>query len=100
MGKLIRTKLKEKLKQRNPTAKFSTLSKNDLSIELDKKLVEEVNEFVSATNYENKNEELADILEVIGTYFELDFFDEKATRTIQDRKFKERGGFDKGIYYF
>lgn len=99
MGKLIRTKLEGKIKQKQPNAKFSVLNRQDLVSELDKKLLEEVTEFLAASSTGHRNEELADILEVLKTYFSLNVFDQELIEQVQTEKFKERGGFTEGIYY-
>jgi len=99
MGKLIRTKLKEKVVAKNKQAVFIQLSEKELEKELSKKLLEEILEFIKAPDAINQAEEMADILEVIDTYYKLNILDKKTVSKIKAEKFCKRGGFVEGIYW-
>jgi len=67
---------------------------------LHKKLIEEVDEFIEASNNqddEKTKEELADVLEVIGALYQLKNYDQKEIEALRLKKKDERGGFSKRI---
>ncbi len=99
MGKLIRNKLENKILTNNKDAKFIKLTKEQLEIELETKLLEEVNEFRNATSIEDKTEEMADILEVIETFYKLGTINEKNVLEVKSKKNEDRGGFFEGTYW-
>lgn len=92
MAKLVRDKIRKIIldKGKNPIGYFS--NKKELKKLLAEKLVEEAKEF----NEDHIEEELADVQEVIDAIYENFGFSRESIRNIQDKKRKERGGFEKG----
>lgn len=99
MNKLIRTKLREKILKTDPNAKFIELTSVEVEIELEKKLLEEVQEFIDAKSVYEKNEEMADILEVIDAFYRFDLLKKEQVLHAKTKKYEERGGFNEGIYW-
>lgn len=87
--KLVRDKIPEIIK--NDGKKPITRIANNYAywIELKKKLIEEVNEFLKSEN----EEELADILEVIYALCDFKNFDKNNIKKIREEKAEKRGRF-------
>jgi len=67
---------------------------------LHKKLIEEVDEFIEASNNqddEKTKEELADVLEVIDALCQLKNYNSDEIEALRQKKKSERGGFSKRI---
>lgn len=101
MSKLVRDKIPEIMivKNKNPKIKIIT---NDLEYFsfLTKKLLEEVDEFIEASNKSEKHfaeEEMADVLEVIEAICKFKNYDDLAIQKYKLNKKYERGGFEKRI---
>ena len=91
--KLVRDRIPDLIKERGATPRVQLLSDRDLHHWLIRKLREECSEFEEAPSVE----ELADVLEVIvalASSIGATFEDVEMER---QRKFSERGGFQKGI---
>ena len=93
-NKLVRDKIPEIIGAKSEKAKIRILNDTEYKKELDKKLVEEVNEYLEAENIE----EMVDILEVIRAILEhkgvtYDEIEEK-----RNKKAKKRGGFKEKIF--
>ena len=99
MNKLIRTKLREKILETDPNATFIDLTSIEVESELKKKLLEEVQEFIEAKSVYEKNEEMADILEVIDAFYSFDLLKKEHVLHAKTKKYEERGGFNEGIYW-
>jgi len=97
-NKLVRDKIPEIIKNNNEIPTIRILNDKDYKEELLKKLLEECNEVINATNNTQTLEELADTLEVIDSIIKLNnsTFDE--VRKIKEEKRNKRGGFEKRIY--
>ncbi|OJG62932.1 hypothetical protein RV08_GL001934 [Enterococcus mundtii] len=46
-----------------------------------------------------KNEEMADILEVIDAFYSFDLLKKEHVLHAKTKKYEERGGFNEGIYW-
>lgn len=92
-NKLVRDKIPEIIKSSGKQFKIRISLKEEHAELLEKKLEEEVNEYI-----EDKNlEELADIMEVLfGLANNLGYSEEELLNK-RAKKREERGGFDKGI---
>ncbi|HSQ98215.1 MAG TPA: nucleoside triphosphate pyrophosphohydrolase, partial [Rickettsiales bacterium] len=64
---------------------------------LNDKLSEEVDEFLKAETFDNRIEELADVLEVIDSICIFSKIDKNVLNDVKMKKFKERGGFNKRV---
>jgi predicted house-cleaning noncanonical NTP pyrophosphatase (MazG superfamily) len=92
-NKLVRDKIPEIIEASGKKFETRVASKEEHTELLEKKLQEEVNEFI-----EDKNlDELADIMEVVfGLARNLGYSEEDLNRK-RDEKKEERGGFEEGI---
>lgn len=91
--KLVRDKIPEIIELDGKKCDIRIASKEEQSELLEKKLQEEVNEFI-----EDKNlEELADVMEVLFGLAKNLGFSEKELIRKRDEKKAERGGFKEGI---
>jgi predicted house-cleaning noncanonical NTP pyrophosphatase (MazG superfamily) len=92
-NKLVRDKIPEIIEASGKKFETRVASKEEHAEFLEKKLHEEVNEFI-----EDKNlDELADIMEVVfGLARNLGYSEEDLNRK-RDEKKEERGGFEEGI---
>jgi predicted house-cleaning noncanonical NTP pyrophosphatase (MazG superfamily) len=93
-NKLVRDKIITIIENGGEKAIYETLNDDNYIKELNKKLVEEVNEFIEG----NTNEELADIIEVINAIIKAKKMDRNEIEEIRIRKREERGGFENKIY--
>lgn len=74
------------------------LDDEEYKIELEKKLLEEYNEVLGATNSDERVEELADMLEVIRSLASLENKDLDDIIEVADLKKEKRGGFSNKIF--
>ena len=93
-NKLVRNKIVKIIEEKGKEADYEVLSNENFLKELNKKLIEEVNEFTE----ENNVEELADIFEVIFTIIENKNFDINEIEKIRLKKKEEKGGFEDRIF--
>lgn len=91
--KLVRDKIPEIIEKSNKKLEIEIVSKEVLLDLLNKKLTEEVNEYLESKDVE----ELADILEVIHGILENKNITFDELEKIRLNKKAERGGFSKGI---
>jgi len=101
MPKLVRDKIPKimKLKGQCPVTKTIENDEEFLFF-LQKKLLEEVKEFIKVCESKNPKEaeeELADILEVIDAICNLKKYDLVSVQKLKDKKLSEKGGFTKKI---
>lgn len=94
MGKLVRDKIPEIILEDGMGIKIRYLGKEEYTVELERKLDEEVAEFKSSKS----PEELADILTVIYAIAENMGISYDELNKIMDDKRLTRGGFSKKIY--
>lgn len=93
-NKLVRDKIPDIIKSEGRTVKTKILNKDEYRNELNKKLQEEVKEYLE----DNNVEELADIVEVIyGILNSMDISIEKF-ESVRKEKVKKRGGFQNKIF--
>lgn len=92
-NKLVRDKIPEIIKADGKTCEIEIVSGREKQELLEKKLLEEVNEYL-----EDKNlEELADVMEVLfGLANELGYSEDDLLNK-RNEKLKARGGFKEGI---
>ncbi len=88
-NKLVRDLIPEIIQKSGNRCVISTLDEQNYAIELEKKLLEEANEYVM----DKTAEELADILEVIYSLAKLKGVTKEELEEIRLKKFEERGGF-------
>lgn len=72
---------------------WDALNDERFAEELKVKLLEEANEVCAATSKEELLEELADVVEVIHAFCDLNGVALEDVLAIRERKFQERGGF-------
>lgn len=93
-NKLVRDKIIDIILSDGRTAKYRTLDNNEYRQELNKKLQEEVKEYLE----DNNVEELADIVEVIyGILGSMNISAQEFEKVRLNKK-EEKGGFEKKIY--
>lgn len=94
-NKLVRDKIVDNINgQDGKNATYRILGDDEYLYELNKKIIEEANEFVEA----NDAEELADLMEVIETIIKVKNLTWDEVRKIQMEKKEKKGGFDNKIY--
>ena len=93
-NKLVRDKIPEIILATGKTPKVCKLDGVKFYNELNKKLLEEVQEFIEADNIE----ELADIMEVLDAILEKKGISYEEVRDVQRAKREKRGGFKEGIF--
>lgn len=92
-NKLIRDKIPEIIEKSGKKAAWETLDLKLYKQYLDKKLEEELQEYLECNN----EEELADLVEVIYAILKYKQIDLQEFEQIRKNKEKERGGFDRRI---
>ena len=97
-NKLVRDKIPQVIEEEGKSYDARIASKEERLELLEKKLHEEVAEFIEAKNTKDKNlEELADVMEVLfGLAKNLEYSEEELMKK-RDEKKEERGGFNEGI---
>ncbi len=93
-NKAIRDKIPEIIKNSGNSSVVKNLSDEKFLVELEKKLKEEVEEYL-----ENKSvEELTDIIEVINRISELKGVSHNELEKIRQKKADERGKFNENLF--
>ena len=93
-NKLVRDKIVENIKNKGCKSEFKVLNEDEYKIELDKKLLEEVNEVIEA----HSAEEIGDLLEVILAVMKEYNISEDDVKIQMEKKRKAKGSFDNKIY--
>lgn len=93
-NKLVRDKIPDIIKSNGQIPTIHYLSKEEYKKELDKKLQEEVAEYLK----DDTIEELADICEVIEAILEYKNVELKDFETIKNKKKDSNGGFTQRIF--
>ena len=93
-NKLVRDKIVEIIEADGRTPKFRILGDEEFRKELNKKLQEEVNEYLE----DNNVEELADIVEVIYGILDSMSVSKDEFEKVRLGKREKRGGFEKKIF--
>lgn len=92
--KLVRDLIPEIISQSGRTAHTRTLAEDEYLAALEKKLLEETNEYLS----DPCMEELADMLEVMEAICRARGYDIEQLLAIKEKKKQDRGGFEKRIF--
>ena len=92
--KAIRDKIPEIIRGSGKNCNVKTLSDDEFLKELEKKLVEELNEYQESKDVE----ELADILEVIYRIAQLRGISKEKLEEIRINKLEKRGAFEKNLF--
>jgi len=93
-NKLVRDNIPEVIAKNGQQAKFRVLDDNELTQELEKKLQEEVAEYLQDKNAD----ELADILEVVYALGERLGYTPRSLEELRKQKALKRGGFKKKLF--
>ena len=93
-NKAIRDKIPEIIKESGKNCNVKKLDNSEFLIRLEKKLVEELEEYQQSKNVE----ELADILEVIYRISELKGVVSDELDKIRQKKAEQRGKFDDNLF--
>jgi len=93
-NKLVRDKIPEIISSSNKTCTTRILSDREYLDELNKKLKEELNEYLESKDLE----ELADIEEVIRGILKANYLEYEDLEKVRIKKAAERGTFSKKIY--
>ena len=94
-NKLVRDKIPEEINSmEGRKAKFRIMDDNEYIKELNRKLLEESNEFVE----ENDIEELADVMEVMESIMKIKNIQWEEVKKIQTKKRDKKGSCDRKIY--
>ena len=93
-NKLVRDKIVENINNKGSKSEFKILNKEEYKVELDKKLVEEVNEVIE----DHSAEEIGDLLEVILAVMKEYNISEEEIKMQMEKKRKSKGAFDNKIY--
>jgi predicted house-cleaning noncanonical NTP pyrophosphatase (MazG superfamily) len=97
-NKLVRNHIPEVIEKTEKEFSTRILSEEEYTVELKKKLSEELNEYNETKTNEEAIEELADILELLHAAAKIhgSSFDE--LEKVRKAKAEKRGGFDKRIF--
>ena len=93
LPKLVRDYIPDQIAKNNLSVMYSFADEKDYKLYLERKLVEEVAEYLES----NSSEELADILEVVFALAETKEISEKQLMKIRKSKRKKNGAFKNGI---
>ena len=93
-NKLVRDKIPEEIENQGKECKYEILDDEKYSKELDKKLLEEVNEYIS----DHSEKEMADVQEVLKAIIKYRNIVEKRVEELRKAKELKKGGFYNKIY--
>ena len=93
-NKLVRDKIPEIINNDNRKAITRILNNEEYLAELNKKVLEEANEFIEA----NSIEELGDLMEVINAIMKLKGYKMEEVYKVMRDKAEKKGAFDEKIY--
>ena len=94
-NKLVRDKIPESIDcELGRKCKYRILDDEEYLKELNKKVLEEANEFIE----ENSIEELGDLMEVINTIMKLKGYDMKEVNKVMKAKEEKKGAFNNKIF--
>ena len=94
--KLVRDLIPEHIRLHGDSCTTETMNEQDFTLALREKLVEEAREACKADKSQLAKE-LADLYEVIDTLMAVYDISPEQVKTIQERRRREAGGFDKRI---
>ena len=93
-NKLVRDKIPDKIKSNNETFEIKILNDEEYLIELNKKIQEEMKEYLES----GEIEELADLEEVLRAILKVKNYTYQEFENIRLKKVEKRGAFDKKIF--
>lgn len=93
-NKLVRDKIPEKIESNNETCEVKVLNDEEYLIELNKKIQEEMKEYLES----GEIEELADLEEVLRAILKAKGCSYKEFEEIRINKVNKRGAFDKKLF--
>lgn len=94
-NKLVRDKIPEEINSnKNKSCKYRILSDEEYINELNKKVIEEAQEFIE----ENSVEELGDLMEVISAIMKIKEIDIEQVKSEMHKKSEKRGKFENKIF--
>lgn len=97
-NKLVRDRIPEIIEGNGEVAVTRILDEAEYKLELEKKLLEECNEVLSAVSHDERIEELADVLEVLCAIGALEGTDLEKIISVMNSKREKRGGFSQKIF--
>jgi predicted house-cleaning noncanonical NTP pyrophosphatase (MazG superfamily) len=97
-NKLVRDKIPEVIERSGKAFHTRILSDDEYKQELQKKLQEELEEYLNAPNDQNSIEELADILELIHAITAIHGSSIEELEQVRIKKLTDRGGFKDKIF--
>ena len=92
--KLVRDKIPQNIEAKGNKCHYSILGEEEYQKELDKKLLEEVNEFLA----DHSIEEMADLLEVVETLQKVYHLEKEEIERVRLEKRAKKGGFENKVY--
>ena len=93
-NKLVRDKIPQNIEALGKRCHYYVLNEEEYKKELDKKLLEEANEFIAAHN----TEEMADLIEVIEAIKKSYNFESEEIEKVRLEKKAKKGGFEEKLY--
>ena len=93
-NKAIRDKIPEIIQKSGKKAMINRLSDEEFLSELEKKLLEEIKEYLQSKSVE----ELADIIEIIYRIIQIKNIPKEELEKIRSNKVENRGGFKKNLF--
>lgn len=97
-NKLVRDRIPEIIEGNGEIAVTRILDEDEYKLELEKKLLEECNEVLSAVSHDERIEEFADVLEVLSSLGTLEGEELDSIISVMKNKRETRGGFSQKIF--
>jgi predicted house-cleaning noncanonical NTP pyrophosphatase (MazG superfamily) len=97
-NKLVRDRIPEVISKSGKQSVTRILNDDEYKLELQKKLGEEILEYIEAADDNSAIEELADLLELIHVASELHGSNVQQLERVRQKKAKERGAFKDKIF--
>lgn len=97
-NKLVRDRIPEIIAETGKNYSTRILDQEEFILELKKKSIEELDEYLNTNNDEKAIEELADLLEVLHALAETHGVSIEKVEELRKQKAKKRGSFKEKIY--